>query len=64
MHKHYLRFIICLTVSILYADEILKSVEQVYFGGPVMVERGIVLHSSHYQSVDSIKISNDFFFTN
>ena len=43
------------------ADEILKSVEQVYFGGPVMVERGIVLHSSHYQSEDSIKISNDFF---
>ena len=43
------------------ADKILKSVEQVYFGGPVMVERGIVLHSSHYQSEDSIKISNDFF---
>ena len=42
------------------ADEILKSVERVYFGGPVMVERGIVLHSSHYQSEDSIKISNDF----
>lgn len=27
MHKHYLRFIICLTVSIPYADEILKSRE-------------------------------------
>ncbi|MDP6338704.1 MAG: YqgE/AlgH family protein [Candidatus Marinimicrobia bacterium] len=42
-------------------DGILNSVDQIYFGGPVMVERGIVLHSGIYQSKDSIKISDDFF---
>ena len=42
-------------------DEILNAVDQIYFGGPVMVERGIVLHSGNYKSNDSIKISNDFF---
>ena len=41
--------------------EIFNAVDQIYFGGPVMVERGIVLHSGNYKSNDSIKISNDFF---
>jgi putative transcriptional regulator len=43
------------------SNEILNSVEQVYFGGPVLVERGIVLHSGEYNFKDSIKISKDFF---
>ena len=43
------------------ADEILQSVSQVYFGGPVLVERGILLHSNQFHSDDSIKISDDFF---
>jgi len=42
-------------------NKILNAVDQIYFGGPVMVERGIVLHSGNYNSNDSIKISNDFF---
>jgi len=45
-------------------DHLLKVVPRVHFGGPIMVERGIVLHSSGYQNSDSIKISNDFFLTN
>ncbi len=43
------------------SDKILQSVSQVYFGGPVLVERGILLHSSQFHSNDSIKISDEFF---
>ena len=43
------------------SDKILQSVSQVYFGGPVLVERGILLHSNQFHSNDSIKISDEFF---
>jgi len=43
------------------SNEILNSVNQVYFGGPLMIERGIVLLSGDYESEESIKISDDFF---
>jgi len=42
-------------------DKILSSVSKIYFGGPVMVDRGIVLHGDKYESEESIKISDDFF---
>ena len=43
------------------SDEILSAVSQVYFGGPVLVERGILLHGEKIHSDNSIKISDDFF---
>ena len=43
------------------SDEILSAVSQVYFGGPVLVERGILLHGTKIHSDNSIKISDDFF---
>ena len=43
------------------SDEILNAVSTVYFGGPVLVERGILLHSEKIYSEKSIKISDDFF---
>ena len=39
-------------------DEILNAVDQIYFGGPVMVERGIVLHDAAYKSEGTINISD------
>ena len=44
-------------------DEIIKIIPKVYFGGPVLIERGIVVHSSSYTSEDSIKISDEFSIT-
>lgn len=44
-------------------DEILKIIPKVYFGGPVLIERGIVVHSSSYTSKDSMKISDEFSIT-
>ena len=44
-------------------DDILKLVPEVYFGGPVMVERGIVLHSSEYRVKSTIKIGDKFSLT-
>ena len=35
----------------------------VYFGGPVMIERGIVLHTSNISTKGTIKISDDFSLT-
>ena len=43
------------------ASEILSSVSDVYLGGPVLVERGILLHSEKLYADKSIKISDDFF---
>ena len=43
------------------SDEILSAVSQVYFGGPVLVKRGILLHGEKIHSDNSIKISDDFF---
>lgn len=44
-------------------DDILKIVPTVYFGGPVMVERGIVLHSTEHSIDGTLKISDDFSIT-
>jgi len=44
-------------------DDILKLVPQVYFGGPVLVERGIVLHSADYETENTIKVGDDFSLT-
>ena len=43
------------------SSEILNSISEVYLGGPVLVERGILLHSEKAYSEKSIKISDDFF---
>ena len=43
------------------SSEILNSVPNIYLGGPVLVERGILLHSEKLYSKSSIKISDDFF---
>ena len=43
------------------SSEILNSVPDLYLGGPVLVERGILLHSEKLYSKRSIKISDDFF---
>jgi len=49
----------------LYDDtqDILKIVPKVYFGGPVLLERGIVLHSASHSTTGTIKISEDFAIT-
>ena len=44
-------------------DKIIKIIPKVYFGGPVLIERGIVVHSSSYNSEDSMKISEEFSIT-
>jgi putative transcriptional regulator len=43
------------------SSEILNIVSNVYFGGPVLIERGILLHSEKKYSEQSIKVSDDFF---
>ena len=43
------------------SSEILNSVSDLYLGGPVLIERGILLHSEKLYSKSSIKISDDFF---
>ncbi|NOZ75580.1 MAG: YqgE/AlgH family protein [FCB group bacterium] len=40
--------------------ELLEVVHKLYFGGPVMIERGIILHSGEYQSEHSIRVSDLF----
>jgi putative transcriptional regulator len=44
-------------------QDILKIVPKVYFGGPVMVERGIVLHSASHYTTGTIKLSDEFAIT-
>jgi putative transcriptional regulator len=44
-------------------DDILKLLPQVYFGGPVLVERGILLHSADYETESTIKVGDDFSLT-
>ena len=44
-------------------DELLKIPQKLYFGGPVSIERGILLHNSSYNIKDSIKISDQFSIT-
>lgn len=44
-------------------DQILNIVPTIYFGGPVMIERGIVLHSNEYTSDGTVSVSNQFSLT-
>ena len=44
-------------------DELLKTSQKLYFGGPVLIERGILLHNSSYNIKNSIKISDQFSIT-
>ena len=44
-------------------DKIIKIIPKVYFGGPVLIERGIVIHSSSYNSEDMMEISDEFAIT-
>ena len=44
-------------------DDILKIAPKLFFGGPVLIERGVLLHSNSYNSKDSIKISDQFSIT-
>ena len=43
------------------SDNLIKSFSNLYFGGPVYIDRGIVLHDKKLVSEKSIKISHDFF---
>ena len=46
--------------NISIGDEAISSlIDDIYFGGPVMIERGIILHSSEYQTDGTIQISDD-----
>jgi len=44
-------------------EKILKAVPTIYFGGPVMIERGIVLHSSEYMTNETIRVSDNYSLT-
>ncbi len=44
-------------------NDILKLVPTIYFGGPVLVTRGIVLHSADYKSESTVSIGQDFSLT-
>ena len=44
-------------------DDILKIAPKLFLGGPVLIERGILLHSNSYNSKDSIKISDQYSIT-
>lgn len=39
-------------------ENILKIVPTVHFGGPIMIERGIVLHSTDHTVAESVKIAD------
>lgn len=41
-------------------QDLLKIVPDVYFGGPVMIEHGILLHSGTYHTKETVSISEDF----
>ena len=43
------------------SDGILKDISKIYFGGPILIERGILLHTEKNYSDSSVKISDDFF---
>jgi len=44
-------------------NEFLVAVPKVYFGGPVMLERGIVLHSAEYKLEDTQPVSEQLSIT-
>ncbi len=41
-------------------ENLLEIVPEVFFGGPVMVERGILLHSGIYTTDGTLTVSQDF----
>ncbi|MFQ6604320.1 MAG: YqgE/AlgH family protein [Fidelibacterota bacterium] len=41
-------------------ENLLEIVPEVFFGGPVMVERGILLHSGKYTTDGTLTVSEDF----
>ncbi len=41
-------------------QNLLTVVPRVYFGGPVMVERGILLHSGTYSTEGTLSVTKDF----
>lgn len=41
-------------------QNLLKVVSKVFFGGPVMVERGILLHSGNYSTDGTLTVTQDF----
>ena len=43
------------------SDQIKESFSKLYFGGPVFIDRGILLHDKKINTDQSIKISNDLF---
>lgn len=44
-------------------DAINSLVSEIFFGGPVLLERGIVLHSANYESEGTINLSDSFSMT-
>jgi len=44
-------------------EDILKLIPTVHFGGPVLVARGIVLHSADYETEGTMKMGDDFSLT-
>ena len=42
-----------------YEKNIFKTISTLYFGGPVLIETGIVLHSSEYKKKETTRV---FFF--
>lgn len=44
-------------------SEMLADIPTVYFGGPVMLERGIVLHSSEYDVDGTLKVTGELSIT-
>ncbi len=44
-------------------NEFLIAIPKVYFGGPVMLERGIVLHSAEYKLEDTMTVSEQISIT-
>ncbi len=44
-------------------DSLLSLSVDIYFGGPVLLERGIILHCADFESEGTIGISNDFAIT-
>ena len=44
-------------------DSLLSLSEEIYFGGPVLIERGIILHTTDYKSEGTVRISDEFAIT-
>jgi len=43
------------------SNEALQRISDIYFGGPVSFDRGILLHAEQIDSYKSIKLSDDFY---